>query len=317
MDRIIVYPGSIPQDTDILNTNRNTMIGLGYLAQMLAGTSTLVSGLACEPTSPASLTVTVGDGSILSLETVDNTAYGSLPADSYPLVKIGINAGALTSFALTPPSTSGDSINYLIEATFSETDVNPLVLPYYNASNPSQPYSGPNGSGTSQNTLRQQVVELQLKAGVAAPAGTQTTPAVDSGYVGLWVVTVNYGQTAITSADIAEYPGAPFLPYTLPALAGGFEANLSANGYQKLPSGLIIQWGAGTYNGASGSITTYNFPISFPNTPLSITGTVGDQVAGVSMGFQLINSSQFGVGFWSASGGAASNTEFTWMAVGF
>ncbi len=230
MDRIIVYPGSIPQDTDILNTNRNTMIGLGYLAQMLAGTSTLVSGLACEPTSPASLTVTVGDGSILSLETVDSTAYGSLPADSYPLVKIGINAGAATSFPLTPPTTSGDSINYLIEATFSETDVNPLVLPYYNASNPSQPYSGPSGSGTSQNTLRQQVVELQLKAGVAAPAGTQTTPAVDSGYVGLWVVTVNYGQTAITSADIAEYPGAPFMDFFAPDTSTQIANVISAAG---------------------------------------------------------------------------------------
>ena len=33
MDRNIVYPGSIPLDTDLLTVNRNTMIALGYLAQ--------------------------------------------------------------------------------------------------------------------------------------------------------------------------------------------------------------------------------------------------------------------------------------------
>ena len=33
MDRNIVYPASIPLDTDILTLNRNTMIGLGYLLQ--------------------------------------------------------------------------------------------------------------------------------------------------------------------------------------------------------------------------------------------------------------------------------------------
>ena len=40
MDRILVYPGNIPLDTDILNTNRNSMVALGYLAQAILGTGT-------------------------------------------------------------------------------------------------------------------------------------------------------------------------------------------------------------------------------------------------------------------------------------
>src|SRR5437773_93069 len=60
MDRILVYPGSIPLDTDILNINRNTMVALGSLTQAILGTNTIVDGLSCSPTSPASLTVTVG-----------------------------------------------------------------------------------------------------------------------------------------------------------------------------------------------------------------------------------------------------------------
>ena len=104
MDRILVYPGSIPLDTDILNTNRNSMIALGYLAQAVLGTNTVVDGLACSPTAPASMTVTVGPGSIAQLSVVDILAYGSLPADTTdPLVKLGINLTA-TSFTLAAPS---------------------------------------------------------------------------------------------------------------------------------------------------------------------------------------------------------------------
>ncbi len=219
MDRGIVYPGSIPQDTDILELNRRAMIALGYLAQMALGTSTVVDGLACTPTSPATLTVNVGLGSILSLEEIDPNSYGSLSADTNALVKMGINAESSTPFTLTAPTTSGDSINYLIEATFQESDVTPVVLPYYNAANPSQPYSGPNNTGAAQNTLREEIVELQLKAGAAAPTGTQTTPAVDTGWVGLYVITVNYGQTQITSGDITTHSQAPFILTKIPLIS--------------------------------------------------------------------------------------------------
>jgi hypothetical protein len=136
MDRSLVYPGSIPLDTDLLNTNRNAMTALGYLAQMVLGTNTFVDGLGCTPTVPASLTVSVGPGSITTLSVVDTLAYGSLPADSVdPLVKMGINLTS-TSFTLAPPTTSGQSINYLIQAALQESDADPVVLPYYNAANP-------------------------------------------------------------------------------------------------------------------------------------------------------------------------------------
>src|SRR5579883_3169780 len=122
MDRILVYPGSIPLDTDMLNTNRNSMIAIGYLAQAILGTDTIVDGLPCAPTAPASLTVTVGPGSITQFTVVDTIAYGSLPADTTdPLVKIGVNISP-TSFTLTAPATSGQSVNYLIQAALQESD---------------------------------------------------------------------------------------------------------------------------------------------------------------------------------------------------
>ncbi|MEE3500205.1 hypothetical protein [Acidiphilium acidophilum] len=224
MDRTIVYPGAIPLDTDILNINRNVLVGIGALSAAVLGTTMVADGLGCLPSVPASLTITLAPGSITQFGPVDANAYGSLAADtSEQIVKMGINLDPVT-FTLTAPVSSGQSVNYLIEATFAETDAGPVVLPYVNAANPSVPYSGPGNSGAAQNTARIERVQLQVKPGAAAAAGTQTTPAVDEGWVGLYVVTVNYGQSAITASDIAALPQAPFIGFKLPQLRPGFSS---------------------------------------------------------------------------------------------
>ncbi|PKO59710.1 MAG: hypothetical protein CVU24_14700, partial [Betaproteobacteria bacterium HGW-Betaproteobacteria-18] len=201
MDRQTVYPGQIPLETDLLNTNKNMMVALGFLAQDILGINTLVSGLACTPNSPAALNVLVAPGRIYSVQNMDATAYSSLAADLvHSLIKQGISLDT-TTLACAAPGTVGYSVNYLIQAAFSEVDANPVALPYYNASNPAQPYSGPNNSGTAQNTTRKDTIVLTAKAGVAAATGSQTTPSADAGNVGLWVVTVAYGQTQIIAGN--------------------------------------------------------------------------------------------------------------------
>jgi hypothetical protein len=258
MDRTLVYPGSIPLDTDLLSANRSAMVALGYLAQMSLGSSPVVDGLACTPTAPASLTVTIGPGSISQLTVIDAMAYGSLVADpSNPLVKLGINV-APTNFTLVAPTTSGQSVNYLIQAAFQESDTNPVVLPYYNAAQPSQPYSGPANSATAQNTLRTQRVGLQMKCGAPAITGTQTTPPVDNSWVGLYVITLAYGQTTITAPNITTLPSAPFLLWKLPALHPGFGSgtqSFTSSGSFTVPAGVtqveIEMWGGGSGSFAS------------------------------------------------------------------
>ncbi|CAJ0703853.1 hypothetical protein LMG19089_03449 [Ralstonia edaphis] len=218
MDRQIVYSGQVPQTTDLLNTNRQTMIALAKLCADLFGTSTVISGLGCVPTTPASMSVTVNPGQIYQLANVDGTPYSALPQDTaHSLLKQGILMDA-QSFVLAAPATSGYSQNYLIQAAYLESDVNNVVLPYYNSANPSQAFNGPGGSGNAQPTTRAGQVSLQLVAGTAAATGTQTTPAVTAGYVGLAVVTVANGQSTITNASIVPYPNAPTAP------TGGFLA---------------------------------------------------------------------------------------------
>ena len=239
MDRTIVYPGSIPLDTDLLRLNRNTMVALGAVMKAVLGTSTVVDGLSVSPTTPNALSVTVGPGSITALGVVDATPFGSLPADGDSLLKMGVNLEP-TTLTVSAPTIAGQSVAYLIEAAFLETDTNPVVLPYYNASNPTQPWLGPANAGTAQPTSRVQQVQVQVRAGVAAATGSQVPPPVDAGWVGLVVVTVAYGQSTVGAGNIAPYALAPVLQYRLPQLRPGFAAlqAFTTSGPFVVPSGV-------------------------------------------------------------------------------
>jgi hypothetical protein len=262
MDRIIVYPGAIPLDTDMLNTNRNTMTALHALIAATLGTATAVDGLAVTATSPASMTVVVGQGSITQYGPMDGTAYGSLGADTADsVVKMAVNVAPAT-FTLTAPTTAGTAIAYLIEGGFSETDQTPLVLPYYNAANPVQPYLGPGNSGVAQNTLRQQRVTLQLKAGAAAPVGGTVVPPVDPGFVALAAILVLAGATQVTAGSIGAAQTTRFTPWKLPDLMPGyaFSQAFTASGTFTVPNNVtrlrlsvIGAGGAGASIAAGGS----------------------------------------------------------------
>lgn len=329
MDRTIVYPSSIPLDTDILSLNRNVMVALGFLAQACLGSNTVVDGLACTPTTPGSMTISIGPGSMTTFGPIDATAYGSLPADTADsLVKMGINATA-TQFTLVAPSGAGQSQAYLIEACFKEADANSLVLPYYNANNPTQSFSGPSNSGAPQPTQRTQRVLLQLKAGQAAASGSQVVPVADPGWISLYVVTVATGQSVITPADIAVASSAPFLPFKLPSLRPGFGSGVQcfqASGNFTVPAGVVQAeievWGGGSGSFASlagvssggGSGGGYARKLVTSLTPGQIvsvkvgSGGAGGTTTGVAAGSG--GASSFGQ-YVSASGGATNYLSST------
>lgn len=221
-DRAIVYNTAIPQTTDLLKTSKFAMLGDAFLAMSVLGNSaespsTVVSGLACTPTGPATLLVNLGPGAIFSLDATDSSAYGDLGTDPIQIYKMGIRptTGTLT---ITPPATVGYSQVFLVQAILSNVDGGSEVLSYYNSSNPAIPYSGPSNSGTSQFTTRTNVCTIALKAGVAATTGTQVTPSPDAGYIALYAITVANGQTQIDTSHIVPVNGgyAPFVNTALP-----------------------------------------------------------------------------------------------------
>lgn len=239
MDRSIVYPGSIPLDTDLLGSNRNTMVALGALLAATLGTSPTIDGLAVTPVG-GTLAVSVGPGSVTAFGQVDQSAYGSLPADSADLVvRMGVNTLAVP-LPLTPPLAAGSEITYLIQAAFQESDANPVVLPYYNAANPAQPYLGPSNTGVAQPTVRTQRVALLAKPGNAAATGGSAAPAPDSGWIGVATVVLGAGQTAVSAGSIAPYPPARIIPAKLGDLRPGFAkvAVFTVSGSFVVPQGV-------------------------------------------------------------------------------
>ncbi|WP_265532602.1 hypothetical protein [Pseudomonas saponiphila] len=222
MDRQIVYPGQILPETTLLQMAKDAMIGNAKLAAAMLGTSTIANGFAVTPTGPASLQIVVAPGEIYSLANIDSLAFSTLPADTtHSILKQGILLDGVT-LSCPAPTTTGQSINYLIQVTYQDQDSTPVLLPYYNSANPALPYSGMGNNGLTQNTSRKGVAIAQVKAGASAATGSQTTPAPDSGYVGLYVATVAFGQTTITSGNITQYSGAPLLPSgVLQSIQGG------------------------------------------------------------------------------------------------
>lgn len=241
-ERVIVYSGQVPLETDVLRTNKNMMISISKLAASMLGSSTMINGLTCSPSAPDSLNVVISAGEMYSLANIDGTPYSSISADTtHTILKQGVLLDS-TTLTITPPTTAGFSINYLVQFAFQEVDTDSITLAYYNAANPSQAWSGPGGSGTAQNTTRSGTISISLKAGIAAATGSQSTPSADTGYTPAWVVTVANGQTTINSSSITRVANAPFMP---------------ANGILKSIQSGEMQFGtdAGTTNAYSVRLT--------------------------------------------------------------
>lgn len=282
MDRKIVWPGQVPLETDLLGTNRNVMIALGRLAMDLLGASTLVSGLSCTPTSPASMKVGIGAGAIYSLQNVDNSAYSSLaPNTTDQIMKQGILlASDAMQLTLSAPATPGNSVIYLVQAAFSEDDGDSTILSFYNAANPSVPFAGPSNSNTPSATTRAGNVNINAKAGVAS--GSPVAPSADTGFVPLYYVTLTYGQTTITSGNIAVASGAPFITGTLGSLSSYLTIAAAASTYatqSSLGAYLLSSTAASTYAplaspAFTGTPTAPTKPISDNNTELATTAAV-------------------------------------------
>lgn len=200
MDRRISYPLALQRLEDALGFQRDAIYALGALIEATVGTGPAVSGLAAAPTTPASMSISVGMASIYSLQPVDSSAYGVLGVDNTVLMKQGLTGPQ--TLTLTAPGTAGYSQVYLVQAAYLDADDGATVLPYYNSANPSQPFSGPGNSGATQYTVRKGKLVLSLKPGAAAPTGSQIAPAADANAVALYTITVSNGTTQITAGMI-------------------------------------------------------------------------------------------------------------------
>jgi hypothetical protein len=102
----------------------------------------------------------------------------------------------------------------------------------------------------------------------------------------------------------------------LPLGALGITGSLAATGWQRLPSGLIFQWGRTASTGSSVAIT---FPVAFPNTCFQGFATPHQSAAFAGTGvlgayFQATSAA--GATITNDQSGSVSATPVQWLAIG-
>lgn len=106
-----------------------------------------------------------------------------------------------------------------------------------------------------------------------------------------------------------------FDPSVIPGMEG-FDASLSSNGYQKLPSGLIIQWGYGSFDGSAGKTgELITFPIPFTTECYQVLAT--DAGAGVHIvSVEPVSTTQFRIWSKIATSLDYVGAGFRYLAIG-
>lgn len=146
--------------------------------------------------------------------------------------------------------------------------------------------------------------------------------------------TLTYGSSITTSGNVSWYYSPKGLinvassdetlvgtstsrAVTPAGLAASFTKSLATNGYQKLPGGLIIQWGSGQSIPGSGSVAV-SFPTAFPNACFTVTLT-GSAASDVPVYVTTFSTSSFTAAtaaYAGAYNGATSQTA-RWIAIGY
>ena len=99
-------------------------------------------------------------------------------------------------------------------------------------------------------------------------------------------------------------------------IKGDFDKSHAANGYQKLPNGLIIQWGS--------NVTSFvSFPVTFPNACLAVTASSQRSLGAaeaVSVACSSIGATGFALNARYITSGAVATDAANgcgWIAVGY
>jgi tail fiber protein gp53 len=131
-----------------------------------------------------------------------------------------------------------------------------------------------------------------------------------------------------TITFVSNGPGGDWYTLMCGINSGGFGSSLApvgifdgtftpttSSGYQRLPSGLLLQWGVSSINGQA-----ISFPVAFPNGWLSVFANENN-ATGVTAGLIFMAGSITNAGFQAQlrndSGASVSGVTFRWVAIGY
>lgn len=139
-----------------------------------------------------------------------------------------------------------------------------------------------------------------------------TVTNTPNGYTNAQAIAAVAAALANTGNVYFTYSGGAISANTAGATTTTWAQSLGNNGYQRLPSGLIIQWGRFTLPSAAGQNIT--FPITFPNNVFSCVPSQGDSTGyGYPFGVDSLSTSGFSV--VNSAGGINGGTGY-YIAIG-
>lgn len=161
----------------------------------------------------------------------------------------------------------------------------------------------------------QQIADYLL---AAITANIPTIPDASTTVKGLIEIATAAEAQAYSSALLA------LTPSTLNQALKGANQSLVTNGYQKLPGGLILQWGqfSGTIAVNQWNALNVTFPIAFPNACLFVDGTErfpsGFPASGPGIDQSVVsNLSTTGYTHWVWDVGQSGVVSMTFKAIGY
>jgi hypothetical protein len=137
-----------------------------------------------------------------------------------------------------------------------------------------------------------------------------------SGSAALSTVTLNNGDSAVFT-KIGGFWAITGGTASARGSQGDYGRSLSANGWQRLPSGLIIQFFTGNGSASAGSpFVSRVFPIAFPTACIAVTAMC-DNPAAYLASFNGKSTSGVNIGTFENISGSTSNAAYTAIAIGY
>lgn len=172
---------------------------------------------------------------------------------------------------------------------------------------------------------------ITLPDAVAVPAGSRVYIQAAAGVASISVNNVNGNLSGtndrVGGADFITIAGDTSCEFISSgtnwfATGGSGAGALANNGYQKLPSGLILQWGAVQLPAYSSvnqfSRTAFTFSIAFPNAVLSIGDSIATGLApGTFVNLSIEDRSKTGATIVYAAGQALPIATVSYIAIGY
>lgn len=171
-----------------------------------------------------------------------------------------------TLVSVAAPAEVGQEVKYLIQVRYRDFDTTTDFPTYLKANQ------------FSSEGILNGWLEISALSGVPAAIGASVAPAVDVGWLPVYEITARSGDTTVTVAPAASaVDRTSKLLQTSDVSLAAFGNSLSQNGYQRLPNGMIMQWGKATIPPGAG--TEVVLPISYPTATLTAQATVQNLVA--------------------------------------